>query len=1569
MKSSVNSDKLFIETVSHYESSVATTHGDFHMSGIILVDLIGKTNSNFKVRTLLDSGAGTNFIEAELLPHIKHECISTQGLEVSGINTKTVMSVDLVRVFINNTDCPVKTLLCYARKGKLEYKVNNSAVNKLFGKCDLPNFTNPLEARADNGNGLGLILGPGAIRDISISPPQFHNDCMVDNTYFGPAISGRLPQSINTFMASHRFLTGETDTELYQFLDEQNLENKIELLENLEFLSNKESLGVKQNEMHLDDQICLDKFKNNVVYDALNKRYIVALPFNNNKTHLSSNEYVALKRAQILQRAFLADKEYGNLYAAQIQKLEAADFIEEVTEKHKTGEVLHYLPHRGIRKTDSKTTTLRIVMDASCKSKASAFSLNDCLFTGPNLIVSMATLLLKFRKEKYGCCADIEKAFLNLLIREADRDAMRFFFPTDPFDPSCRMKIYRYKVVMFGASCSPFLLAAVISSHLENQVKDKILQNSLKNIFVDNLVISMKTEDELIDLYIKAREVFFDMGLNLRQWASNSKKLTALVEKDGVHDESEKTKVLGYLWDPKTDKMSYKTKLVLYEKYTKRIVLRIGNQIYDTFGLILPIEMRFRIFLTKLWKIKLDWDDSFKKYTELVTEWDSIVEALQVALTATFPRTIRSHPNVELHLFSDASLKAYGMVAYFVIPTCCEYPLGMSQICFSKGKVVGNSTPKTIPKLELMGLVMSAHAAANLLDAYSDINFTRKVLWCDNMTALAQCASLKNDSSFVHNRVEDIREKCVGFELRYVDTKQNPADVITREETFKDGKKFLNCKEWWEGPSWITDQQKWCTDKDKIFNLHPDPTKNKRPTEWSVNVSLGSVNVNTFVGQVTATTASPEESILRKMWNFSHYKDAIHFFVSLNSIKNYLLHGTKVTKGPITASDFKAGEILAIKTMQKEVFHREIELLKDKQRVIGDKGQYAQLKLYLDCNGIIRINGRLADESLQDVNKPILMAYNHPLTILYIWYKHKCLNCSSVSYTLNQIRREIHSPKLRKQIRNLINKCITCRRILSRPYKHPEHPPLQEFRSKTIRPFSMVGVDYFGPYSVRTSEENVKKGEDKVWVVLYSCLVSRAVYLILVNNRRTETFMRTIRELSARYTEPILFVSDNEGAFKASNKILIQIAKSQEVQNYLKEKNITWKFLASRASWMGGVYERLIALIKIELTKMQKKTKFAEEEWRSHLHEVEAIVNDRPLTYVSDVGSEPEVITPNSIIHGCISETTIATDLNIDEAIIKMKEYQNNPIEMYKRKLELKKNFWKRLKEEYIIALRSSKYKSGNSKGKYATATPELNSVVAIYDPDTKLGGRLGVITKLIPSSDGQIRNAEVKTTLPSKVPIEKNYKIVHKVKAINHLIPLELKVELDEDLPQHLEDSDENAQGDAHQESAPQDDARQDAPQDEPPQDGVAEQTEEIDDVPTTSQSPNPADTSSISTEEEQEERLPPCAHPQCIRPKPRPERGLLWIKCMRRGCCKWHHYDCVGLDYNKSYKEESYACKKCWGPATEPNDFLGFGTMSRLNRPMRKAAIEATENRLQMVQKRLLQANKAKKKKARKK
>ena len=102
-----------------------------------------------------------------------------------------------------------------------------------------------------------------------------------------------------------------------------------------------------------------------------------------------------------------------------------------------------------------------------------------------------------------------------------------------------------------------------------------------------------------------------------------------------------------------------------------------------------------------------------------------------------------------------------------------------------------------------------------------------------------------------------------------------------------------------------------------------------------------------------------------------------------------------------------------IKLMQINSFEEEIDLLK-KGKSMKANSKYYQDKLYLDKYEIIRTQGRLNDTSFEKVNTPILFEYKHPLTLLYIQYKHKCYNNSSVNYTLNIIRREIHSIKLRK---------------------------------------------------------------------------------------------------------------------------------------------------------------------------------------------------------------------------------------------------------------------------------------------------------------------------------------------------------------------------------------------------------------------------------------------------------------------------------------------------------------------------------------------------------------------------
>ena len=71
--------------------------------------------------------------------------------------------------------------------------------------------------------------------------------------------------------------------------------------------------------------------------------------------------------------------------------------------------------------------------------------------------------------------------------------------------------------------------------------------------------------------------------------------------------------------------------------------------------------------------------------------------------------------------------------------------------------------------------------------------------------------------------------------------------------------------------------------------------------------------------------------------------------------------------------------------------------------------------------------------------------------------------------------------------------------------------------------------------------------------------------------------------------------------------------------------------------------------------------------------------------------------------------------------------------------------------------------------------------------------------------SNGLIRKVEVKTTVPNpRTSLDKNLKTVHRVKAVNHLIPLKLKVEvnehsinpsLDANLSQNMEHPIPNAQ------------------------------------------------------------------------------------------------------------------------------------------------------------------------------
>jgi len=144
--------------------------------------------------------------------------------------------------------------------------------------------------------------------------------------------------------------------------------------------------------------------------------------------------------------------------------------------------------------------------DCSCRQSPDSPSLNDCLDPGPIFLVDLCTILLRFRQHKYAFSSDIEKAFLHVHLHQSDRDITWFLWLSDPADASSAFITYRFKVVLFGTTCSPFMLNAAMTYHL-TQNDSEVAHDILRNLYVDNLVSGCPTEQAAVDYFVKPRSL------------------------------------------------------------------------------------------------------------------------------------------------------------------------------------------------------------------------------------------------------------------------------------------------------------------------------------------------------------------------------------------------------------------------------------------------------------------------------------------------------------------------------------------------------------------------------------------------------------------------------------------------------------------------------------------------------------------------------------------------------------------------------------------------------------------------------------------------------------------------------------------------------------------------------------------------------------------------------------------------------------------------------------------------------------------------------------------------------
>ncbi len=163
--------------------------------------------------------------------------------------------------------------------------------------------------------------------------------------------------------------------------------------------------------------------------------------------------------------------------------------MEEVTPGTEEGPIKHYIPHHVVKTPGKATTKLRVVYDASAKTRKDARSLNECLYSGPNMLPDLVGMLLRFRLPEIAMVSDIEKAFLQVGIKGPDRDLLRSLWVKDINNPELggNLMILRFCRVPFGVISSPFLLEATVKHHLK-KADTEVAEDISKNIYVDNAV-------------------------------------------------------------------------------------------------------------------------------------------------------------------------------------------------------------------------------------------------------------------------------------------------------------------------------------------------------------------------------------------------------------------------------------------------------------------------------------------------------------------------------------------------------------------------------------------------------------------------------------------------------------------------------------------------------------------------------------------------------------------------------------------------------------------------------------------------------------------------------------------------------------------------------------------------------------------------------------------------------------------------------------------------------------------------------------------------------------------------
>ena len=1080
-----------------------------------------------------------------------------------------------------------------------------------------------------------------------------------------------------------------------------------------------EDIGITDDptDVRTCDDIAFTQFKDSLRF--LNGRYVVSWPWKTNfsvKPDLPDNFALAYGRLKSLHKRIQRTPDVLTKYHDTILQQLDSGVIEEVTPDMNSDDIVHYIPHHCVVRPGSATTKIRVVYDASAKANSENNSLNDCIHRGPLLLPTLCGILLRFRLQPIGIVSDVEKAFLQIGLSMPDRNVTRFLWLKDPSMPVSHSNLvtYRFCRVPFGIIASPFLLAATVDQHLERQ-KTPVCDDIRRSIYVDNVITGSDSVVNATQYYEQAKEVFGQASMNLREWATNDPALLSAIP-DHDRCSSKVVKVLGMSWDTQHDTLSTApTSASSHAALTKRDVLRTLSQFYDPMGLFSPVTMRAKILLQSIWKLNIGWDDHLP--SDIIHTWEEIMNDLSKASDVCVPRyvgpkVLHAEIRYELHVFCDASQQGYGAAAYLrqVSGEYCSVDL-----IFSKTRVAPIKATST-PRMELLAALIGARLI-KFLQKELPLTLDSTHLWSDSQCVLAWIDNnAKSFPVFIQNRLQEIRQvQSVSF--HYVGTTDNPADVPSRGAPLS----TLRCQDqWWHGPEW----------------LQREPADIPQPNTYSAVLVAGEDPADSVKEELPASTAMPFGISANK---FSSFDKLVRVSAYVMRFIRHCRHEDRPQRRALSINELESVKGVWLRHAQEQEYPQVLAALqnKGKNQLIND------LDLFLDSNDVIRCKGRMEHSALpQSAKCPILLPRSHPLTTAVINDCHQKVMHSGTSHTLSRVRYRYWIPRGRQVVKAVLRKCVICKKFNGRPYSLPRFAPYPSERVTESKPFAYVGIDYFGPLNIKDVSDS-----QKVWVCLFSCMVTRAIHLEVVTDMTTELFIMALRRFVSRRGVPRKVFSDNAQQFHLA-KSTLQLAWEQTVAdeatlNYAASVGVEWIFIVQLSPWMGGFYERMVGNVKKALRKCIGRSVLSLIELLTILTETEAMVNSRPLVYVGD--EIEQILTPAHFLSLSATVSLPQGTAEEDPDFRMSMSSAEHLLEVWKKGQKRLNTFWTHWRTQYLASLRE-RQQTELKQYAHSASTPKMGDVCLIRDDGPRGMWKIGLITELHVSNDGEVRSATVKT-------------------------------------------------------------------------------------------------------------------------------------------------------------------------------------------------------------------------------